>query len=124
MPMQRRTFFLFLILAGIVQACAYEKKLGIDMPEGFTADKKKVLMEQFAAGKKAYLTHCASCHNKTINDKSVIPDISFEQAETYKVRFSNNNHKTALKEETITEAELDAIVIFFKYKKASGVAPF
>lgn len=74
--------------------------------------------------KKAYLTHCAACHNKTVNGKAVIPDISFEQADTYRVRFTNNQHKTELREETVTEQELDMIVIFFAYKKQSGVKAF
>ncbi len=94
------------------------------MPEGLSEARKKQVLQQFADGKKAYLSHCAACHNKTVNGKVVIPDISFEQADTYRVRFTNDKHKDELKTETVTEKELDNIVIFFKYKKESGVAPF
>lgn len=94
------------------------------MPEGLSKERKQQLLEQFAEGKKAYLTHCSSCHNKTVNGKEVIPDISFEQADTYRVRFANSQHKAELGDETVTEKELDMIVIFFKYKKESGVKPF
>ena len=94
------------------------------MPEGFSKERKEQVLHQFAEGKQAYLTHCAKCHNKTVNEKEVIPDISFEQADTYKVRFANNKHKAELGTETITEHELDMIVIFFKYKKESGVKAF
>lgn len=116
----------YCILTGLVffAACASEKKLGINMPEGFSAARQKELKQQFAEGKKAYLSHCAGCHNKKINGQDLIPDISFEQADTYRVRFTNNQHKSALSTETITEKELDRIVIFFKYKKESGVAAF
>ncbi len=94
------------------------------MPEGFSTERRKQLLQEFAAGKTAYLTHCAKCHNKTVDGKELIPDISFEQADTYKVRFTNNQHKTELSTETVTEKELDMIVIFFKYKKESGLKPF
>ena len=94
------------------------------MPQGFDKERKQQVLQQFAEGKKAYLAHCAGCHNKTINGKEIIPDISFEQAGTYKVRFVNNQHKTQLTSETVTEHELDMIVIFFAYKKQSGVKAF
>ncbi len=94
------------------------------MPEDFSKERRKELLGQFAEGKKAYSSHCAKCHNKKLNEKEVIPDISFEQADTYKVRFANNQHKSELSTETVTEKELDMIVIFFKYKKESGVKAF
>jgi mono/diheme cytochrome c family protein len=117
-------FIFFIVSLCLPAACSYEKKLGIDMPEGFSKERKQQVLQQFAEGKKAYLTHCAGCHNKTVNGKEVIPDISFEQADTYRVRFTNNQHKTELREETVTEQELDMIVIFFAYKKQSGVKAF
>lgn len=122
--MKRPLFIISILLLCIFIACSYEKKLGIDMPEGFSKERKEQVLHQFAEGKQAYLTHCAKCHNKTVNEKEVIPDISFEQADTYKVRFANNKHKAELGTETITEHELDMIVIFFKYKKESGVKAF
>ena len=122
--MKRCVFLLSILFLCIFIACSYEKKLGIDMPQGFTEERKKQVLQQFAAGKTAYLTHCGKCHNKTVNGKEVIPDISFQQADTYKVRFANNKHKSELAEEIITEHELDMIVIFFTYKKESGVKAF
>lgn len=122
--MKRNLFICFLILLWFVAACSYEKKLGIDMPDGFDKERKQQVLQQFAEGKKAYLTHCARCHNKTINGKEVIPDITFEQADTYRVRFANNQHKSELSAETVTEQELDMIVIFFAYKKQTGVPLF
>lgn len=112
------------ILLLVIISCSYQKKLGIDMPEGFSKERKKELLVQFADGKKAYLSHCAKCHNKTIDGKDVIPDMTFEQVDTYRVRFTNSQHKSELSIETVTEKELDMIVIFFKYKKESGVAAF
>ncbi len=94
------------------------------MPEGFSKERRQQVLQQFADGKKAYLTHCARCHNKTINGKEIIPDISFEQADTYRVRFANNQHKSDLTTDAVTEHELDMIVIFFAYKKQSGVKAF
>ncbi|HOZ78595.1 MAG TPA: hypothetical protein PLY34_11405 [Ferruginibacter sp.] len=122
--MKRSLFISLIFLLCIVAACSYQKKLGIDMPEGFSKEREQQLLTQFAEGKKAYLTHCAGCHNKTVNGKQVIPDISFEQADTYRVRFANNQHKNELREETVTEQELDRIVIFFTYKKQTGVNAF
>lgn len=116
--------FVIITSALLAGACSYQKKLGIDMPQGLSEARKKQVLQQFADGKKAYLSHCAACHNKTVNGKEVIPDISFEQADTYRVRFTNDKHKDELKTEAVTEKELDNIVIFFKYKKESGVAPF
>lgn len=122
--MKRNLFICSLFSLWFIAACSYERKLGIDMPDGFDKERKQQLLQQFAEGKKAYLTHCARCHNKTINGKEIIPDISFEQAYTYRVRFANNQHKSELSSETVTEQELDMIVIFFAYKKQSGVPAF
>lgn len=94
------------------------------MPDDIGKERKKQLVQQFTEGKQAYLSHCARCHNKTVNGKDVIPDIPFEQADTYRVRFANNQHKSEITESTVTEQELDMIVIFFTYKKQSGVQPF
>jgi mono/diheme cytochrome c family protein len=112
----------FLLL--LITACSYERKLGIDMPKSFSKERQQQILQQFAIGKKAYLSHCARCHNKTVSGKEIIPDISFEQADTYRVRFANNQHKSELSTETVTEEELDMIVIFFAYKKQSGVKAF
>lgn len=122
--MKRPVFLLSLLLLCIFIACSYEKKLGIDMPDGFSKERRKLLLSQFAEGKIAYTTHCANCHNKTVDGKEVIPDISFEQADTYKVRFVNNQHRSELSSDIVTEKELDMIVIFFKYKKESGIKAF
>lgn len=122
--MKRCIFLLTVLFACIFFACSYEKKLGIDIPQGFNEERKKQVLKQFAEGKKAYLTHCAKCHNKTVDGKEVIPDIPFEQADTYKVRFVNSKHKASLGEDAVTEQELDMIVIFFAYKKESGVKAF
>jgi len=122
--MKRCISFFSIVTLCIFVACSYEKKLGIDMPQGFSKEREKQVLQQFAEGKTAYLTHCAKCHNKTVDGKELIPDISFQQADTYKVRFANNKHKAELGNETITEHELDMIVIFFTYKKESGVKPF
>ncbi len=94
------------------------------MPQGFPEARRQQVLQQFAAGKTAYLTHCSSCHNKTINGKTVIPDMSFEQLDTYRVRLANEQHKEELKPDAVTEHELDMIVIFFKYKKESGIPAF
>ncbi len=122
--MKRSLFVMLIVLLCIVAACSYEKKLGIDMPQGFSKERKGQLLQQFAEGKKAYITHCARCHNKIIDGKEIIPDISFQQADTYKVRFANNKHKAELGTESVTEQDLDMIVIFFTYKKESGVKVF
>jgi len=121
--MKSATIFLLFTTALLV-ACSYEKRLGIEKLEGFSKERKKQVLQQFAAGKAAYITHCSGCHNKTVNGKSIIPDISFQQADTYRVRFANNQHKSELGTETVTEKELDDIVVFFQYKKESGVAAF
>jgi cytochrome c553 len=122
--MKRCLFLLSILMLCIFIACSYERKLGIDMPEGFSKEREKQILQQFAEGKNAYINHCAKCHNKTADDKEVIPDISFQQTDTYRVRFANSKHKAALGAETVTEQELDMIVIFFTYKKESGIKAF
>lgn len=95
-----------------------------DMPEDsltMTDDKKKEFKESCDRGIIIYNTICASCHNKLIDGKQVVPDFSIPQLMDYEIRIQYPSHEDRLKENNLTIQELDDVVNYLRYKKKSGV---
>jgi hypothetical protein len=95
-----------------------------DMPEDsltMTDDKKKEFKESCDRGIIIYNTICASCHNKLIDGKQVVPDFSLPQLMDYEIRIQYPSHEDRLKENNLTIQELDDVVNYLRYKKKSGV---
>lgn len=95
-----------------------------DMPEDsltMTADKKLAFKESCERGIIIYNTICASCHNKLVDEKSVVPDFSLPQLMDYEIRIQYPSHEDRLKENNLSAQELDDVVNYLRYKKKSGV---
>ncbi len=76
-------------------------------------------LERYNKGKALYKIICADCHNKKVNGKTIIPDFTPVQLDTYQHNFrqKNKEHGEKLTEKTMSENELDYIIYYLTYKK-------
>lgn len=110
-----------LVLLSIFTACVSNKNY--ILPKGLSTSQKKDFVLQFNQGRTLYDLNCASCHNKTINQKIVVPDFTVEQFEIYKIRIKNEPHVTSLGPQQITPSEMNKILFFFIHKKKNKANP-
>jgi cytochrome c553 len=95
-------------------------KIEFDYPDDIADTAKKNFEKKFRQGHSIYVMTCASCHNKTVNGKSVIPDFSLPQLMDYEMRMAPE-HGEQLTDRFITDEEMQRVIIFLRYKKRSGV---
>ena len=99
----------------LVVACSTQQKVVMqDLPEGLTAEQKKIVLDNRELGIKLFKQHCASCHGVFNKGKDSIPNFSREQMDGYQKDFlmgDPKNHAVAAK---LTDVELDAILRFLE----------
>ena len=71
-------------------ACATQKKVEYDLPIGMSPSVIPNFLERYNKGKALYKIICADCHNKKTNGKTVVPDFTPAQLDTYKRNLLNN----------------------------------
>ena len=100
-------------------ACATQKKVEYDLPIGMSPSVLPNFLERYNKGKALYKIICADCHNKKINRKTIVPDFTPAQLDTYKRNFrqTNKEHTEKLTEKSMSENELDFIIYYLTYKK-------
>ncbi|MBK8089915.1 MAG: hypothetical protein IPK31_19445 [Chitinophagaceae bacterium] len=100
-------------------ACATQKKVEYDLPIGMSPSVIPNFLERYNKGKALYKIICADCHNKKTNGKTVVPDFTPAQLDTYKRNFrqTNKEHTEKLTEKSMSENELDFIIYYLTYKK-------
>ena len=119
--LQYKILWASLVLFTIFIACASHKNYLL--PKGLSKAQKKEFVLNFEQGSKLYDLNCASCHNKVINNKLVIPDFTVEQFEMYKIRIKNEPHVTSLGPQQIAPMEMNKILFFFINKKKNKANP-
>lgn len=136
--MKKYNIIFALIIGIIAVACSTSKRtsnVGVakdkplvvrnyDMPDDsltMPTQQKKDFVESCERGIILYNTICASCHNKLIDGKSVVPDFSLPQLMDYEIRIQYPSHEDRLKENNLSVQELDDVVNYLRYKKKSGV---
>lgn len=87
------------------------------MPPNLSEKNEKQFIQFFTEGETYYNLNCAECHNKKINNKTVLPQFTDEQLELYTVRIKNPDHAKRLTAKDVTDEELQKIMYFLKYKK-------
>ncbi len=109
---------LFFIAAVWLAACVSQPKIQFyDFPADIAEEAKIANLKLIEKGRVLYNINCAKCHNTKEKGKIIIPDFTNEQLESYTIRIKNEIHVNTLPENKITAEELEAIQIFFNYKK-------
>lgn len=105
---------------------ANKKKIGqkkpkqtiYDLPDDLVGDTGRIaFIKSFNKGKIIYAQTCAKCHDSTRDGRLIYPDFSLPQLLDYEMRFQYPAHQDELRETNITHDELEAVVIFLRYKK-------
>lgn len=114
------TLALIFITALWLIACVSQPKIQFyDFPADIAEEAKVANLKLIEKGRILYNINCAKCHNTKEKGKILIPDFTNEQLESYTIRIKNEVHINTLPENKITAEELEAIQIFFTYKKPS-----
>jgi cytochrome c5 len=104
-------------------ACVSQPKIQFyDFPVDIAEEAKVANLKLIEKGRVLYNINCSKCHNTKEKGKIFIPDFTNEQLESYTIRIKNEVHVNTLPENKITAGELEAIQIFFSYKKPSRPA--
>jgi cytochrome c5 len=112
------TLTLIFITALWFTACVSQPKIQFyDFPADIAEEAKVANLKLIEKGRILYNINCAKCHNTKEKGKIIIPDFTNEQLESYTIRIKNEVHVNTLPENKITAEELEAIQIFFSYKK-------
>lgn len=116
-------FKLIILLSLFSIACVTQKKVEYDLPVGMNPEVLPNFLERFNKGKALYKIICADCHNIKINGKTVVPDFTAAQLDTYKRNFrqTNKEHSEKLTEKSMSENELDYIIYYLTYKKRNTI---
>jgi len=116
-------FKLIILLSLFSIACVTQKKVEYDLPVGMNPEVLPNFLERFNKGKALYKIICADCHKIKINGKTVVPDFTAAQLDTYKRNFrqTNKEHSEKLTEKSMSENELDYIIYYLTYKKRNTI---
>lgn len=96
------------------------KKIEFTYPDDIADSSKKTFVKEFNQGNTLYGIMCSSCHNKTVDNKTLIPDFSLPQLMDYEMRMYTE-HGEDLGDNKVTDVEMQKIILFLRYKKKSGV---
>ncbi len=98
-------------------ACILKRETEYQMPEGITEQNKKEFVLQFNQGKTIYQLSCATCHNKEVNGKIVVPEFTAVQLETYSIRIKGIPHMKNLSVTALSEEDLVKVIFYLTNKK-------
>lgn len=122
--MKRRIVFLIAGMALLTQmmpshAEKKQPKIMYEFPEAMAPAVRAEFTKECDKGQALYNLACASCHNKILNGKTIVPDWTGSQLVGYELRVLNSNHETGIPEERVTAEELGFIMTFLRYRKRS-----
>jgi len=119
--MLRKVTVAVAIFIGCALTCEAQKsKAEYTFPEDIADTARKTFVKNFNQGKVLYGLSCATCHNKKVDGKDVIPDFSLPQLLDYEMRMYEQ-HEGKMDDRHVSDAELEKIIVFLRYKKKSGV---
>ena len=114
---------LIILFSFFIIACASQKQVDYVLPVGMNPEITNVFLERFNKGKALYKIVCADCHNKKVNGKTIVPDFTPLQLDTYMHNFrqKNKEHSERLTVNSLSENELDYVIYYLTYKKKNPV---
>lgn len=104
----------------VINACTSQKKAVYVFPDAMAKpiqDQYTLLCEK---GRVLYEMNCASCHNKKVKGKTVIPEFTEEELGAYSIRIANATHEEQVSEARVSSEELTLITYFLTYRKKSA----
>lgn len=115
---------LVFVITVSLYACVLQPKIQYyDFPSDIAGEAKMENLKTIEKGKILYNINCSKCHNKKEKGRIVLPDFTHAQLDAYTIRIKNEKHVNALPESLITPEELEAIQLFFAYKKPNNPLP-
>ena len=117
--MKYNIIYILLFTCLCSNVCLAQKKVQPEFPAEMLPHVKKEYAKQFDKGHVLYTINCASCHNKKLKGKEILPNFTIDQLNGYELRVLNPKHESEIPETTVTEEELGLIMVFLKYKKKS-----
>lgn len=119
MLMNHKLFLLyFFILVSGLFSCVMQPKIQYyPFPEDIAEEARVENLKLIEKGRILYNINCAKCHNKKEKGKIILPDFTHAQLDAYTIRIKNEVHVGELPDSRITPEELEAIQLFFAYKK-------
>jgi mono/diheme cytochrome c family protein len=106
-------FLFFIAFAGI--QCGSTKESYNVPPDLSDADKIE-LVQIANKGQKLYRLHCSDCHGKIYKSMDQGPEFTQEQIKSYEIFMRIRNETHAFTQKMNTQ-DLDAIIIYLKYRK-------
>ncbi len=97
-----------------------EPKVAYAFPENMAPAVREAFTKECDKGQALYNLSCASCHNKVVDGKTVIPDWTSAQLVGYELRVLNPKHESGIPEEQVSAEELGNIMTFLTYKKKNS----
>lgn len=94
-----------------------QAKVSYEFPDAMAPAVREAFTKECDKGQALYNIACASCHNKIVNGRTIVPDWTSAQLVGYELRVLNQNHETGIPEERVTAEELGYIMTFLTYKK-------
>lgn len=116
----RSVLVMFCVSIIIISACTSQKKVTYVFPDAMAKPVQEEYYRLSEKGRVLYEINCASCHNKKVKGKTVIPDFTEEQMGAYSIRIVNEIHEDNVSEARVSAEELNLITYFFTYKKKNS----
>lgn len=104
----------------LVTKCSTQKETAYFVPEQYTGQTRKNMIEMLELGQKLYKINCSSCHGIFTKGKDSIPNFSKTQLENYKTAVLMDDPKNHAVAKKIRPYDLDMILQFLAFRKPHG----
>lgn len=105
------------LLFVVSNTCLGQKKIPYEFPAAMKEPVRLEYEKLADKGQVLWNINCASCHNKKVRGKAIVPDFLPEQLKGYELRVLNPQHESGIPETSVTPEELGLIMTFLSYKK-------
>lgn len=113
-----------LVIVCFLSACFVQKQPKVTpvFPDAMLPHVKESYAGMWEKGRILYDINCASCHNKVVKRKVIIPEFTEEMLAAYEIRLADPQHEMSLAESRVNVEELSLITVFLTYREHDSVA--